>query len=183
LRDWEGLLFPDTYEFASDATMEDVLNKMAATTVERVGAIDWTYLEEKGLTPYDGIVMASLIEREVAVEDDRPLVASVIFNRLDAGMRLQFDATVVYALGGLPDGGLTFADLEVDSPYNTYLIDGLPPTPISGVRVSSLRAAAAPAETEYLFFLTTDETGKMTFATTFEEFLQIQADLEAAAGG
>lgn len=173
LRDWEGLLFPDTYEFAEDASAEEILALLAATAEERVGAVDWTFLEERGLTPYDGLIIASLIEREVAVEDDRPLVASVIFNRLDVGMRLQFDATVVYALGALPEGGLSFQDLEIDSPYNTYRIDGLPPTPISGVRVSSLRAAAEPAESAFLFFVTTDASGAMTFAETFEEFQAI----------
>ncbi len=177
LRDWEGLLFPDTYEFTDEATPVDVLTRLAATAEERVGAIDWTALEARGLTPYDGIIIASLIEEEVAVEEDRPLVASVIFNRLDAGMKMQLDVTVVYALGALPEGGLSFDDLEVNSPYNTYLIDGLPPTPIAGVRVSSLRAAAEPAATNYLFFITTDESGKMMFTETFDEFLQIQQEL------
>ncbi len=181
LRDWEGLLFPDTYEFTDEATPVDVLTRLAATAEERVGAIDWTALEARGLTPYDGIIIASLIEEEVAVEEDRPLVASVIFNRLDAGMKMQLDVTVVYALGALPEGGLSFDDLEVNSPYNTYLIDGLPPTPIAGVRVSSLRAAAEPATTNYLFFITTDESGKMTFTASFDEFLQIQQEL--AEGG
>jgi UPF0755 protein len=177
LRDWEGLLFPDTYEFLTDASAVDVLARLAATTEERVAAIDWTGLEERGLTPYEGIIIASLIEEEVAVEDDRPIVASVIFNRLDAGMKLQLDVTVVYALGAAPEGGLSFADLEVNSPYNTYLIDALPPTPIAGVRISSLRAAAAPAETDFIFFITTDESGKMTFTASFDEFLQIQEQL------
>jgi len=177
LRDWEGLLFPDTYEFGEEATAVDVLTRMAATAEARVGAIDWTALEERGLSPYQGIIIASLIEEEVGVEEDRPVVASVIFNRLDLGMKLQLDVTVVYALGAVPEGGLSFADLEVNSPYNTYLINGLPPTPISGVRVSSLKAAAEPAESEYLFFITTDESGQMTFTETFDEFLQIQAEL------
>ncbi len=177
LRDWEGLLFPDTYEFVEEATAVDVLTRLAVTTEERVGGIDWTALEELGFSPYDGIIIASLIEEEVAVEEDRPVVASVIFNRLDAGMRLQLDVTVVYALGAVPEGGLALADLEVNSPYNTYLINGLPPTPIAGVRVSSLQAAADPALTDYFFFITTDESGQMTFAETFDEFLLIQEEL------
>ncbi|NIS28679.1 MAG: hypothetical protein GWN73_01280, partial [Actinobacteria bacterium] len=94
----------------------------------------------------------------------------VVFNRLDLGMKLQFDSTVVYALGALPEGGLTFDDLEVNSPYNTYLIDGLTPTPISGVRVASLRAAATPEEHDFLYFVTADESGRMLYAETFEEF-------------
>ena len=180
LRDWEGLLFPDTYEFEADATAAEVLGTMARTMEERVGAVDWTYLEEREMTPYDGIIIASLIEKEVLVDEERELVSSVIFNRLDLGMRLQIDATVIYALGAVPEGGLTFADLEVNSPYNTYLIDGLPPTPISGVRLASLRAAAAPADTEYLFYLVTDEeTGRHTFVETFEEFQELLAERDA----
>jgi UPF0755 protein len=180
LRDWEGLLFPDTYEFAEDATAADILIRMAATAEERVAAIDWTLLEEKGLTPYDGIIIASLIEEEVVVDEDRPLVGSVVHNRLDLGMKLQLDVTVVYALGAAPEGGLTFEDLEVNSPYNTYLIDGLPPTPIAGVRVASLRAAAEPAETDYLFFIAIDDSGKMDFTADFDEFLELQNQLEEA---
>ena len=182
LRDWEGLLFPDTYEFGEEATAGEVLARLASVAEERVGGIDWTALEGRGLSPYDGIIIASLIEKEVAVEEDRPVVASVIFNRLDSGMRLQLDVTVVYALGAVPDGGLTLGDLEVNSPYNTYLINGLPPTPIAGVRLSSLKAAAEPAESDYLFFITTDESGRMTFTETFDEFLQVQAELAGSGG-
>jgi UPF0755 protein len=178
LRDWEGLLFPDTYEFEAGASVEDVLGLLAATAEERVAAIDWTYLEDLGLTPYDGIIIASLIEREAGLDEDRPIIAGVVFNRLEEGMKLQFDSTVVYALGALPEGGLTFDDLEVNSPYNTYLIDGLPPTPISGVRVASLRAAAAPTEHEFLFFVTVDESGRMAYAETFDEFTAILETLD-----
>ena len=179
LQDWEGLLFPDTYEFAVDADAVEVLTRMARTTEERVGSIDWTYLTDRGMTPYDGIIIASLIEREAALDEDRPLVASVIYNRLDLGMALQFDATVVYVLGGLPDGGLTAEDLAVDSPYNTYLHTGLPPTPISGVRIASLEAAALPAETDYLYFLAMDDSGKFTFTADFDEFLRLQQEAGA----
>jgi UPF0755 protein len=179
VQDWEGLLFPDTYEFAIDADAVDVLTRMVRTAEERVGAIDWTYLTGRGMTPYDGIIIASLIEREAVLDVDRPLVASVIFNRLDLGMMLQFDATVVYALGGLPDGGLSIDDLGIESPYNTYLHTGLPPTPIAGVRIASLEAAAMPADTDYLFFLTTDATGKFTFTADFDEFLRLQQEAGA----
>lgn len=180
LKDWEGLLFPDTYEFAADATAEQILTRLAETAEQRVGSIDWSLLQDRGLTPYDGIIIASLVEEEVAVEEDRPLVASVILNRLDQGMKLQLDVTVVYALGAVPEGGLTLDDLDINSPYNTYLVDGLPPTPIAGVRVASLRAAAEPADTDFLFFIATDDTGKMTFTADFDEFLQIQEELAAS---
>jgi UPF0755 protein len=176
VRDWEGLLFPDTYEFHAGATAADILGRLARTTEERVADVDWTYLEERGMTPYDGIVIASLIEREVVLDDERPLVASVIFNRLDLEMMLQIDATVVYALGGVPEGGLTRAHLDVDSPYNTYRNHGLPPTPISGVRRASLEAAAAPADTPYLFYLLTGDDGSHSFTDDFDEFLRWQQE-------
>ena len=174
--DWEGLLFPDTYEFRTAATAVDVLSRLAATTEERVAAVDWTHLADLGLTPYDGLIIASLIEREVILDEERPLVASVIFNRLDIEMMLQIDATVIYALGGVPDGGLTLAHLEVDSPYNTYRNHGLPPTPISGVRAASLEAAAHPADTPYLFYLLSGDDGSHSFTDDFDEFLRWQRD-------
>ncbi|HLE39754.1 MAG TPA: endolytic transglycosylase MltG [Acidimicrobiia bacterium] len=179
LQDWEGLLFPDTYEFHVDATATDIVGLMAATAEDRVGEIDWTFLVERGMTPYQGIVIASLIEREAALDEDRPFVASVIFNRLDLEMRLQFDATVVYALGGLPEGGLSLEDLEIDSPYNTYRHAGLPPTPISGAGLASLVAAAQPAESDYLYFLTKDDSGKFSFTADYDEFLQWQQEAVA----
>jgi UPF0755 protein len=175
LQDWEGLLFPDTYEFDLDASAEEILGRMASTMDERVGSVDWTYLDALGYTPYEGIVIASLVEKEALFDDDRPVIASVIFNRLGIEMALQLDVTVIYALGGLPDGGLTLEDLEVDSPYNTYLVTGLPPTPISTVRIASLRAAATPDETPYFYFLA-DEDGRAHFAETFEEFLELQEE-------
>jgi len=175
LQDWEGLLFPDTYEFAIDADAAEVLGRMASTAEERIGTVDWTYLTDLGMTPYEGIIIASLLEREALFDEDRPLIASVIYNRLAIDMPLQIDSTVVYVLGAAPEGGLTHEDLEIESPYNTYLVVGLPPTPISGVRPASLAATAQPAETDYLYFLT-DSEGKAHFAVTFEEFLELQQE-------
>ncbi|MBI5158155.1 MAG: endolytic transglycosylase MltG [Acidimicrobiia bacterium] len=176
LQDWEGLLFPDTYEFHVDATGADIVALLASTAEARVADIDWSALETRGLSAYEGVIIASLIEREALLDEDRPLVASVIVNRLAQGMHLQFDSTVVYALGGLPDGGLTLDDLDVDSPYNTYRYPGLPPTPIAGVGVASLLAAAQPAESDYLFFMTRDDTGKLHFTADYDEFLRWQQE-------
>jgi len=170
--DWEGLLFPDTYEFAEDATPADVLSRLAVTAEARVASVDWTGLEERGLTPYDGIIIASIIEREVLLDEERPLIASVVFNRLDLGMLLQIDATVLYAIGGGTE--VTLEDLDVDSPYNTYKYPGLPPTPIAGPRRASLAAAAAPAETDYLYYVLTGEDGTHSFTNDFDEFLRFQ---------
>jgi UPF0755 protein len=166
LSDWEGLLFPDTYEFAASAAPADILQRLASTMEQRVGSIDWTLLEEAGMSIYDGVTLASLIETEVLLDEERPTVSSVIHNRLGLGMKLDIDATVLYALG-TRDAALF--DGEVDSPYNTYLVNGLPPTPIASPGRASLEAAAAPAETEFLYYVLSDLEGHHAFATTLDE--------------
>ena len=180
LADWEGLLFPDTYEIFENDPPAKVLQLLADTAEERVASIDWAYLTTRGLTPYDGIIIASLIEREAAFDEERPLMASVVFNRLEIDMALQIDATIVYLLGGLPEGGLSLDDLQIDSPYNTYRNKGLPPTPISGTRLASLRAAAAPAETDYLYYVLRDAAGHHAFTADFDEFLLLQQEARQA---
>ena len=134
----------------------------------RMDTIDWSLLEERGLTPYDGLIIASLIEKEAKLEEERPLISSVIHNRLDREQALQIDATIIYALNN-DAREVTFADLEIDSPYNTYQRFGLPPTPLSGVRVASLQAAANPAESAYLYYVLIDEDGTHGFSETLEE--------------
>lgn len=166
LADWEGLLFPDTYEFNRDVSPEDILQRMASTMEQRVASIDWSGWEALGYDQYEGIIVASMIETEVRVDEERPIVSSVIYNRLDLGMALEIDATVLYALG--TDDPAQFNN-EVDSPYNTYQNTGLPPTPIAAPSRASLEAAAAPEETPYLFYVLTDETGRHAFAETLEE--------------
>ncbi len=177
---WEGLLAPDTYDFVVDAAPSDILQRMADTLETRVDRQNWSALADLGLTPYDGLIIASLIEREAKLDIDRDLIASVIYNRLDDGMLLQIDATVVYALGTNP-GRVLESDLEVDSPWNTYKVAGLPPTPISGVRLASLVAAAQPADTGFFFYVLATEEGGHAFAETFAEH---QANVaEARANG
>jgi peptidoglycan lytic transglycosylase G len=166
LADWEGLLFPDTYEFSRTAAPEAILQRMASTMEQRVDSVDWTTWEAMGHTPYEGIVLASLVESEVLLDEERPLVSGVIHNRLDLGMKLDIDATVLYALGTRDIGEF---DREVDSPYNTYLVAGLPPTPIAAPGRASLEAAAAPAESSYLFYVLSDNEGHHAFAETIEE--------------
>ncbi len=165
---WEGLLSPDTYEFNVGASPETILQRLADTLASRMDTIDWSLLEEMGLTPYDGLIIASLIEKEAKLEEERPLMSSVIHNRLERGQALQIDATIIYALNN-EAREVTFADLEIDSPYNTYQRFGLPPTPISGVRVASLQAAANPAETPYLYYVLIDKDGTHGFSETLEE--------------
>lgn len=166
LTDWEGLLFPDTYEFSRSADPEDILQRMSSTMEQRVNSIDWTDWEELGYSVYQGIIAASIIETEVRIDEERPLVSSVIHNRLELGMPLEMDATVLYALD-TRDVGLF--DRTVDSPYNTYQVTGLPPTPIASPGRASLRAVAAPADTEFLYYVLSDFEGNHAFATSLEE--------------
>ena len=168
LSDWEGLLFPDTYEFAKSAPPESILQRMASTMEQRVNSIDWSDWRALGYTEYEGIVLASLIEAEVRVDDERVVVSSVIHNRLAEGMKLDIDATVYYALG---TRDVTRFDRTVDSPYNTYVVVGLPPTPIALPGKASLVAAASPEATEYFFYVLADRDGNHVFAKTFDEHL------------
>ncbi len=167
---FEGLLWPDTYEVFDDESPEEILQRLVRTAQSRLDEVE---PPEEGpladLDDYELLIVASLIEREVRLEEERPLVASVIANRLADGMRLKIDATVQYARGEHTERVL-FEDLEVDSAWNTYQRDGLPPTPIAGPGNASLRAAADPADTEYRFYVVDDlETGAHAFAETLEE--------------
>ncbi len=166
LTHWEGLLFPDTYEFATSAEPTDILQRLSSTMEQRVDSIDWTAAEAAGITPYEGLIIASLIESEAMLDEERPLVSSVIHNRLAQEMKLDIDATVLYALGTRDPAEF---DREVDSPFNTYIVAGLPPTPISSPGRASLEAAAAPAASDYLFYVLSDLEGHHAFASTLEE--------------
>ena len=166
LRHWEGLLFPDTYEFEQSASPAVILQRLATTMEERVASVDWSALEDAGLDVYDGIVIASLIESEVRVADERPLVSSVIHNRLDEGMALGIDATVLYAQGIRSAEDI---DVEFDSPYNTRQNPGLPPTPISAPGLASLQAAASPEETDFLYYVLSSPDGSHTFTTNADD--------------
>ncbi len=167
--DWEGLLFPDTYNFLLGSSAATILQRMSDTMASRVASVDWSRLEELEVTQYEAIIIASMIEEEVRVEAERPIVASVIYNRLANDWLLQIDATVQYALPERKPA-LSFADLEIDSPYNTYRNRGLPPTPIAGVRLTSLQAAADPADTNFFYYVLTSLDGTHGFAETEAEF-------------
>lgn len=174
LSDWEGLLFPDTYEFLRDSPASEILQVLADTMEERVASVDWQAFFEAGFTAYEGIIIASLIESEVRVADERALVSSVIRNRLEDEMLLQIDAAVLYGLGTRDP---SLFDNESDSPYNLYRQPGLPPTPIGAPGRASLEAAAAPADTPYFFYVLISEEGEHAFAETFEEH---QANIQRA---
>jgi UPF0755 protein len=166
LTDWEGLLFPDTYEFARSASATSILQRLASTMEQRVDSIDWTAVESLGFTVYEGLIIASLIETEVLLDIERPLVSSVLHNRLELGMKLDIDATVLYAVGSRD---IADFNREIDSPYNTYLVNGLPPTPIASPGRASLEAAANPDETDFLFYVLSDLDGNHAFAATLDE--------------
>ena len=170
---WEGALFPDTYEFFADATEIDIVQRLADQLERNIGTLDWTYVRQRGLSLYDGLIMASMVEAETRVDGDRPQVASVLYNRTEIGMALQIDATVLYALDerGI---GLTLDDLEVDSPYNTYANPGLPPTPIGTVSMASLRAVAEPVESDFLYYVLTSTDGSHSFTADYDEFLNFK---------
>jgi UPF0755 protein len=168
LSDWEGLLFPDTYEFTRSAAPKSILQRMASTMEQRVNSIDWSDWMALGYTEYEGITLASLIETEVLLDDERAVVSSVIHNRLAEGMKLDIDATVLYALG---TRDVTLFDRDVDSPYNTYVIAGLPPTPIASPGRASLVAAASPEVTEFFYYVLTDLDGNHAFARTLDEHI------------
>jgi peptidoglycan lytic transglycosylase G len=164
----EGLLYPDTYFIAKDETDEQILARFVSAFDQQADAIGLSTANTSGLGPYQTIIAASLIEREAKLDEDRPLISAVIRNRLLSGMLLQIDATVCYAKGGC-ETAPTKADLEIDSPYNTYRVQGLPPTPISSVSAQSLAAAAKPADVPYLFYVLSDKDGRHKYATTEEE--------------
>ncbi|MDR9451185.1 MAG: endolytic transglycosylase MltG [Acidimicrobiia bacterium] len=174
---WEGLLFPDTYDFPLDAGPRDILQRLADTMEQRVADLDWSGLAARGLSAYDGIIIASLIESEAGIDGDRPLIASVVVNRLEIPMMLGIDATVIYALGERGKS-LTQSDLEIDSPYNTRRVAGLPPTPIGAPGRLSLEAAAAPADTEFLYYVLTSATGEHSFTAGYDEFLAWKAQAQ-----
>ena len=173
LATWEGLLFPDTYEFVVNASPAGILQKMSDTMELRMGSVDTSALVGLGIDTYELLIVASLIEKEAKLNDERALIASVIYNRLDQGIPLQIDATIIYALGENP-GRVTLADLEIDSPYNTYRNLGLPPGPIGTVRLASLQAAAAPAATDYLYYALIDPSGEHGFTADYDEFLRFK---------
>ena len=163
----EGYLFPDTYHFAPSATTEQILTAMVRRFEQQAGVLG---LEGN---PHRLVTLASLLERETPLEAERPLVASVLLNRLERGMALDTDPTVIYAtlLAGRYRGTIYQSDLVAESPYNTYKHPGLPPGPICNPGLVSLRAAMNPETTDYLYFVAagSDPRGRSRFAKTLEE--------------
>jgi UPF0755 protein len=175
----EGFLFPKTYEFAEGgATADALIQRMLDQFAQEVDGLPWENAEELGVTPYEVVVIASMIEREARVPSDRPKIAAVIYNRLAEGMTLGIDATLLYD-DPTPDGQLTGSDFDYDSPYNTRLNPGLPPTPIASPGLPSLRAALSPADVPYLYYVLCDADGGHRFSVDYDTFL---ADKAACLG-
>jgi len=166
----EGYLFPETYFFPKTVTAEGILSAMLAR-FKAVFTPDWERrAAELGLTAHQVVTLASIIEKETGDPSERPLIGSVFHNRLKRGMRLETDPTVIYGIRNF-DGNLTRRHLETPSPYNTYLIKGLPPGPIANPGRQSLEAALFPAESPYLFFVSRNN-GTHQFSTNLADHNQ-----------
>ncbi len=171
----EGYLFPDTYLIPREATIDQIVTLMKNNFNNKYAALNGP--QSKIFTTNEIVIIASLVEREARFASDRPMVASVIKNRLDLGMALNIDATIQYLLGYQASEktwwkkNLTFADLKISSPYNTYTNAGLPPSPISNPGSAVLEATLNPAKTDYLYYLS-DENGANHYAKTLEEHNQ-----------
>ena len=164
----EGYLYPSTYHVLASATARDIVNQMV-TEFQAQWNPEWeTRLTQLGMTRHEIVILASIIEGEVQDRSDSKLVSSVYHNRLRRGMRLQADPTVIYSLGRRRR--LFERDYSVRSPYNTYLIDGLPPGPINQPSSSSIEAALAPSDTEFLYFVA-GSNGSHVFTRTYREHL------------
>ncbi len=188
----EGSLAPDSYEVIPGAQVADILALMTSAQAA-ILAEEWTKRAD-GLpvaTPEEAMILASIIEKETGVVDERPVVASVFVNRLRQGMKLQTDPTVIYGVTngqGVLGRGLRASELRAATPYNTYVIDGLPPTPIANPGRASIAAALNPATTDFVFFVA-DGTGGHAFANNLADhnvnvarWREIEAEQAAAAG-
>ncbi|MEY2467619.1 MAG: hypothetical protein QOF21_317 [Actinomycetota bacterium] len=172
----EGLVFPDTYFIEAKDTEADILARMVAT-FDTVAAEEGLASGVEGHSAYETLTIASLVESEGKVPGDRSKIARVIENRLAKGMRLQIDATVIYARGGRrPNGQVLYSDLEVDSPYNTYRNTGLTPTPISAAGRAAIHAALHPADGTWLYYVKFQADGTHKFSNTLAEHNAAAAD-------
>ncbi|MGZ8630575.1 MAG: endolytic transglycosylase MltG [Actinomycetota bacterium] len=174
----EGFLWPETYRIPERDEADAVIQRLLDQFAEETANLPWDNAEELGVTPYEIVVIASMIEKEAAVQADRPLIAGVIYNRLREGMTLGIDATLLYD-DPTPDGELSTADIETDGPYNTRIRTGLPPTPIASPYLWSLRAALDPVDTPYFYYVLCGNDGAHRFAVTYDEHL---ANVDACLG-
>ena len=167
----EGLFFPDTYYFHKNISDIDILKRAYAQMQSHLDSL-WQQRDNDlpFESPYDALIMASIVEKESAVAEERTLIAGVFINRLRRNMRLQTDPTVIYGLGDSYDGDIRFRDLRNDTPYNTYTRKGLPPTPIAMPGLGAIKAVMHPEKSDYLYFVAiNDDSGRHKFSSTLEE--------------
>ncbi len=175
----EGFLFPKTYDLSAGDDGSSLIQQMLDQFDKETAGLDWSQAEKLGLSKYQVVVAASIIEREAQLDKERPIVAAVIYNRLATGMMLQMCSTVQYTLAQTPGQPtwketLSYDDLKAESPYNTYLHFGLPPGPICNPSLASLQAALRPAQVDYLYFVATGTDGSHFFTKSYDEFLRVQ---------
>lgn len=178
----EGWLFPDTYRFAPGSADVEILKRAHAAMKKRLAEAWEARDPELPLkTPYEALILASIVEKETGAAGERPLVSSVFVNRLRKPMRLQTDPTVIYGIGEKFDGNIRKRDLTTDTPWNTYTRDGLPPTPIAMPGAASLAAATRPAKSDFLYFVGKGD-GSHQFSRTLEEHNRAVAKYQLGRG-
>lgn len=168
----EGFLFPATYEVEPGSTARDVLAMMIARFTQATETVGLeARAAELGISPYEAVIVGSLIERESRVDSELPKVARVVYNRLDQGIPLGIDAAILFGLGRT-SGGLTASDLAKDTPYENRRKAGLPPTPIASPGEAALTAALTPADGDWLYYVLADREGNHLFTSDYDEFLR-----------
>ena len=172
-RHLEGFLFPATYDFLNNTTSRQLVQMQLSAFADNWGKVNLSYARKKNLTPYDVLIIASLVEKEALVPDERPKIARVIYNRLHAGMNLGIDATTRYGLHVPGTKSLTQSELDSNNPYNTRNpnIAGLPPTPIANPGLASMQAAAHPAAGDWLYFVRKPDLQHHYFTADYNDFI------------
>jgi peptidoglycan lytic transglycosylase G len=167
---YEGFLFPATYDFFKNTPSKQLVSDQLDAFQENWANVNLRYARRKNLTPYDVLIIASMIEKEAQAPRERPLVAAVVYNRLHARMPLQLDATIRYGLDIPPTESLHESQLHDPSPYNTRVHTGLPPTPIANPGLASIQAAAHPAKVDYLYFVRKPDKVHHFFTSSYTAF-------------
>ncbi len=181
-RHLEGFLFPATYDFLPETTTKQLVDRQLEAFERAWGQVDLAFARSRNLTAYDVLIIASMIEKETVAPQERPLVASVIYNRLRVGMPLGIDATIRYGLGVPGTQSLRQSHLESDNPYNTRNRLGLPPTPIANPGLASMQAAAHPADTDYLYFVRKPDSDEHFFTASEDEFFRKSCEFGYGCG-
>lgn len=170
----EGFLFPATYDFVATTTSRQLVQQQLQAFCDNWSQVNLAYAKHKNLTPYDVLIIASMVEKETLAPDERPLVAAVIYNRLHARMPLGIDATLRYGLNIPPTKSILQSQLESNNPYNSRKLTGLPPTPIANPGLASIQAAAHPAKIDYLYFVRKPDKQHHFFTASASAFTQYE---------